>query len=106
LLLVLAVMALAAPGAADAATITEFSAGITPGAGPRGIAAGPDGNLWFADVDRVTKRQHVVHRGTWSSGGNGSRSARGLPPPTLRDFRRRRTIVVRAGKRYLARAPR
>jgi len=30
-------------------TITEFSAGITPGAFPVSIAAGPDGNLWFTE---------------------------------------------------------
>jgi hypothetical protein len=27
--------------------ITEFSQGITTGASPDGITAGPDGNLWF-----------------------------------------------------------
>ena len=30
-------------------TITEFSAGITAGRGPFGIAAGPDGNVWFTE---------------------------------------------------------
>src|SRR5262245_5907799 len=29
-----------------AGVITEFSAGITPGAQPTEITAGPDGNLW------------------------------------------------------------
>ena len=29
--------------------VTEFSAGITAGAGPLGITAGPDGNLWFTE---------------------------------------------------------
>jgi hypothetical protein len=35
--------------------ITEFSAGITANAQPFGIAAGPDGNLWFAEsnIDRI-----------------------------------------------------
>ena len=36
---------------AGAQVITEFSAGITGGASPAGIAAGPDGNLWFAEVN-------------------------------------------------------
>src|SRR3954470_20389799 len=40
-------------GAASAVTITEFSDGITPGATPAAIAAGPDGNLWFTESDRV-----------------------------------------------------
>ena len=29
--------------------ITEFSSGLNPGSHPQGIAAGADGNLWFAD---------------------------------------------------------
>lgn len=35
--------------------MTEFSAGITNGAGPEGITVGPDGNLWFAErlVDQI-----------------------------------------------------
>ena len=37
-------------GAAQAQVVTEFSAGITPGAFPSGITAGPDGNLWFTEV--------------------------------------------------------
>src|SRR4051794_35808207 len=48
-----------AVGGADAATpagaVTEFSSGITPGAGLGGVTAGPDGNLWFTETsgDRV-----------------------------------------------------
>jgi len=39
--------------------ITEFSAGITASSSPFGIAAGPDGNLWFAEsnagkIGRIT----------------------------------------------------
>jgi streptogramin lyase len=30
--------------------ITEFSAGLSAGAGPSEITAGPDGNLWFAEA--------------------------------------------------------
>jgi virginiamycin B lyase len=36
-------------GAAQAQVVTEFSAGITTGAGPYFITAGPDGNLWFTE---------------------------------------------------------
>ncbi|MGE0027988.1 MAG: hypothetical protein AB7O78_15810 [Thermoleophilia bacterium] len=36
----------------------EFSAGLSPGAAPRGITAGPDGNVWFAEdagrIGRIT----------------------------------------------------
>jgi len=43
----------------SAARITEFSAGISPGSQPRGITAGPDGNLWFTEpsgnrIGRIT----------------------------------------------------
>jgi streptogramin lyase len=46
-------------GAAQANTITEFSAGITGGAGSTYITAGPDGNLWFTEqngnrIGRIT----------------------------------------------------
>ena len=42
-----------------AGTVTEFSAGITAGAGPQGITSGPDGNLWFTEsagnrIGRIT----------------------------------------------------
>ena len=36
-------------GGARAQVVTEFSTGITAGAGPRGITTGPDGNLWFTE---------------------------------------------------------
>ena len=35
-------------GGVDASTV-EFSAGITPGANPGAMAAGPDGNMWFTE---------------------------------------------------------
>src|SRR6266542_683651 len=46
-------------GVGSGHTITEFSAGISPGAGPLGITAGPDGNLWFTEnygnrIGRIT----------------------------------------------------
>ena len=46
-------------GGAWAQVVTEFSAGITAGAAPYGITAGPDGNLWFTEeggnrIGRIT----------------------------------------------------
>jgi hypothetical protein len=46
-------------GGAWGQVVTEFSTGITAGAAPDGITAGPDGNLWFAEpnangVARIT----------------------------------------------------
>ncbi|MCM3876966.1 MAG: hypothetical protein NEA02_11170, partial [Thermoanaerobaculia bacterium] len=35
--------------AAQAQVVTEFSTGVSAGSFPAGIAAGPDGNLWFAE---------------------------------------------------------
>jgi streptogramin lyase len=42
-------------GGAWPQVVTEFSAGITPGARPLGIVTGPDGNLWFTEsgLDRI-----------------------------------------------------
>jgi streptogramin lyase len=41
-----------------AGTLTQFSAGISPGSPLRGIVTGPDGNLWFTDdvgtIGRIT----------------------------------------------------
>jgi len=39
-----------APSSAWGASATEFSEGIQAGAFLQGIAAGPDGNLWFAEI--------------------------------------------------------
>ena len=36
---------------AFAQVITEFGAGITAGAHPNGLSAGPDGNVWFTELD-------------------------------------------------------
>jgi streptogramin lyase len=38
-------------GGAGAQMVTEFSAGISAGAAPTSIAAGPDGNLWFIEPE-------------------------------------------------------
>ena len=37
-------------GVALAQVVTEFSAGISAGAAPYGIVAGPEGNLWFTEL--------------------------------------------------------
>jgi streptogramin lyase len=41
---------LVAPSSALGAAATEFSSGISPGAFLQGTAAGPDGNVWFAEI--------------------------------------------------------
>ena len=53
----LGMVLLASTAGAAAPTITKSRAGITAGSGPSGIAAGPDGNLWFTEFgrDRVVK---------------------------------------------------
>jgi streptogramin lyase len=40
---------LATASGSSAIVITEFSPGISPGANPYGITAGPDGSMWFAE---------------------------------------------------------
>jgi streptogramin lyase len=61
--LVAVAAALVVPARAQAApTITEFTAGLPPDSSPLGIAAGPDGNLWFTELNvpgrigRITPR--------------------------------------------------
>ena len=45
-------------------TITEFSAGISAGAYPFGITAGPDGNLWFTEYsDRGNRIGRITPAG-------------------------------------------
>src|SRR5215210_2572832 len=46
----LLILLLAAPASAEP-TVTEFSDGLTAGAGLADIVRGPDGNLWFAEKD-------------------------------------------------------
>jgi streptogramin lyase len=41
----------AGSAAALTPTVTEFSAGVTASSAPSGIAAGPDGNLWFLEFN-------------------------------------------------------
>ena len=56
--------------------VTEFSAGITPGANPGGITAGPDGNLWFTEqsgnrIGRITPLGVVTEFSAGISAGAG-----------------------------------
>jgi streptogramin lyase len=72
--LLLPTSAAAAPG------ITEFSQGISPGSQPKGIAAGPDGNLWFTEpgrdrIGRITPEGEVTE---FSAGITPGSSPRGI----------------------------
>ena len=44
-------MATRSAGSRPRGAVTEFTAGITPGSVPEGITAGPDGNLWFTEIN-------------------------------------------------------
>jgi len=62
-------------GGAPVGTVSEFSAGITTGAHPDGIAAGPDGNLWFTEysadrIGRITPGGTVTEFSTGISAGS------------------------------------
>ena len=46
-----------------AGAVTEFSAGISASSQPRGIAAGPDGNMWF--VEEAGNRVAASPRRGW-----------------------------------------
>jgi len=61
------VVGVVAPGAAvdKKGQVTEFSAGISPGAQPGSIAAGPDGNVWFIEergerIGRITPAGEIT----------------------------------------------
>ncbi len=61
-------------GSAWAQVITEFNAGITPGASPQGITAGPDGNVWFTErfgdrIGRITPAGVVTEFSTGITSG-------------------------------------
>jgi streptogramin lyase len=63
-------------GSAGAQIITEFSAGITPGASPTNITAGPDGNLWFTEpginrIGRITPAGVVTEFSAGITAGAG-----------------------------------
>ena len=84
--LVSAVLALALvlPAAASAAplgSVTQFSAGLNPGAEPASIAAGPDGSLWFT---RGPPKPSERLRPTTEPSPSSARSRRGRL--TVRDI--------------------
>ena len=68
---------LGAAGAARAATITEFSAGISPGSATHGITVGPDGNLWFTASSRAGGADRV---GRITPSGVVTEFSRGITP--------------------------
>ena len=65
-----------AGASASANPVTEFSAGITEGSGPSGIAVGPDGNLWFTEqngnrIGRITTKGVVTEFSAGITEGSG-----------------------------------
>ena len=61
-------------GAARAQVVTEYSTGITAGAQPYGITAGPEGNIWFAErngnrIGRITPLGVVTEFSAGITGG-------------------------------------
>jgi hypothetical protein len=65
-------------GGAWAQVVTEFSSGMSAGAVPNGIAAGPDGNLWFADngankIGKITTAGVITEYGScWTRNSRNS----------------------------------
>jgi streptogramin lyase len=106
--LAFAVLQLAA-GAALAQVVTDFSAGISTGARPMRITAGPDGNVWFTEpytyrIGRITPSGVITEFGDvfsvnmnpqgitlghdgnlWFTGG-GSRIGRITPSGVITEF--------------------
>ncbi len=67
-------------GAVQAQVVTEFSVGITAGANPTDITAGPDGNLWFTEaggnrIGRITPLGVVTE---FSAGISAGASPQGI----------------------------
>ena len=94
-------------GAAKAQVVTEFSAGITPGASLSSITSGPDGSLWFTEywdrkIGRITPLGVVTEfagvsfspsdirvgpdGNVWFSGGNYGRLGRITPLGAITEF--------------------
>jgi streptogramin lyase len=82
-------------GGVAAQALTEFSTGITPGAQPLAIVAGPDGNVWFTEpgtdqIGRITADGVITEFSSGitpgaqpnriATGGDGSPRAMGLMP--------------------------
>lgn len=78
----------ALPALSRAQTVTEFNAGISPGSAPLGIAAGPDGNLWFAEssgdrIGRITPTGVVTEFSAGITPGAGPRGITAGPDGNL-----------------------
>ncbi len=58
-------VAMVAPGVARAASITEFTSGVT---NPGALATGSDGNVWFINGDGIARIDASGHVTTFSSG--------------------------------------
>jgi streptogramin lyase len=58
-------VAMVAPGLAQAASITEFTSGVT---GPGTMAAGSDGNVWFINGAGIAKIDSSGHVTTYTAG--------------------------------------
>ena len=56
-----------------AGVVTEFSHGLSSKMGPRGIATGPDGNLWFTDYN-APGYGRITTNGTFTTFRNGLQS--------------------------------
>jgi len=82
----LTTLAFPASGMAVTGTVTEFSTNLTPDASPFGIAAGPDGNLWFTE-QKIAKVGRITPNGTIKEfalpGGTSPNSIASLGPTTL-----------------------
>ena len=75
-------------GGVRAQVVTEFSAGISAFAGPFGITAGPDGNLWFTEfsghrIGRITPLGVVTEFSAGISAGAGPRGITAGPDGNL-----------------------
>ena len=82
----------ALPAAAHHPSVTEYQTGLSMNAGPWDLVDGGDGRMWFTEE---------------AAGAFGPLSpGESLVGVVVRDFARRRNILVRAGHHYLAPAPR
>jgi streptogramin lyase len=64
-------LGVAVAGAAPLGAITEFSGGLNAAANPTGIAAGPDGSLWFADPGGTPAIGRITPSGTITEFSSG-----------------------------------
>lgn len=80
---------LACSSAANAAptTITEFTAGLNPGAQPEEMIAGPEGNLWFVDRNQFVNKPPAPQAiGRITPGGEITEFSQGISNGRLVDI--------------------